>query len=155
MMSLCCDVIKALNGRTLATAESCTGGGIGAALTAVSGSSAVFKGGIISYTNEVKNKLLGVAESTLLEYGAVSAQVAEEMAIGAKRVLRSDVAVSVTGLAGPGGDDFGNPVGTVYIGYADDTTVFSKKCHFAGDRDAVRDVAVNTALKIVYEQIKK
>ena len=154
-MSLCCDVIKALNGRTLATAESCTGGGIGAALTAVSGSSAVFKGGIISYTNEVKNKLLGVAESTLLEYGAVSAQVAEEMAIGAKRVLRSDVAVSVTGLAGPGGDDFGNPVGTVYIGYADDTTVFSKKFHFAGDRDAVRDVAVNTALKIVYEQINK
>ena len=116
MMKLSCDVISALQGYTLVTAESCTGGGIGAALTAVPGSSAVYKGGIISYTDEVKAEILHVDRELIQKSGAVSASVAEAMAVGAREVLRSDVAVSVTGLAGPGGDDYGNPVGTVYIG---------------------------------------
>ena len=104
MMKRCCEVLKALEGRTLVTAESCTGGGIGAALTAVPGSSSVYKGGIISYTNWVKHHRLGVDEGLLETVGAVSAPVAEAMAKGAREAIQADIAVSVTGLAGPGGD---------------------------------------------------
>ncbi len=152
MMKLSYNVIKALNGRTLATAESCTGGAIGAALTAIPGSSAVYKGGIISYTNEVKIKELGVHPETLDRLGAVSAEVAQQMALGAKERLASDIAISVTGLAGPTGDDFGNPVGTVYIGYADGACAFAKKFVFGGDREQVRELAVVTALKLILER---
>ena len=109
MTSLCCKVLEALAGKTLATAESCTGGGIGAALTAIPGSSAVYKGGIISYTNWVKHNLLGVDQHLLDTLGAVSAPVAEAMAKGAREAIQADIAVSVTGLAGPGGDEFENP----------------------------------------------
>ena len=146
-MNLCCDVIHALEGKTLVTAESCTGGGIGAALTAVSGSSAVFKGGIISYTNEVKNAVLGVDAKLLKEKGAVSAPVAEAMAKGARARLEADIAVSVTGLAGPGGDDYGNPVGTVYIGIAREEMTEVRHYCFAGNRDQVRAQAVRSALE--------
>ena len=146
-MNLCCDVIRALKGKTLVTAESCTGGGIGAALTAVSGSSAVFKGGIISYTNEVKNAILGVDAKLLEEKGAVSAPVAEAMAKGARVRLNADVAISVTGLAGPGGDDYGNPVGTVYIGYSDASKTEARHFLFHGDRESVRNQAIRAALE--------
>ena len=118
-MSLCCKVFTALEGKTLATAESCTGGMIGQLLTAVPGASAVYKGGVVSYCNEIKHRLLGVDEQVLMGYGAVSAPVAEAMAQGARKLLDADVSVSVTGLAGPGGDEFGNPVGTVFVGYSD------------------------------------
>ena len=148
-MHLCCDVLNRLAGKTLATAESCTGGGIGAALTAVPGSSAVYKGGIISYTNWVKANLLNVPEELLETVGAVSAPVAEAMAVGARKALQADVAVSVTGLAGPGGDEFGNPVGRVYIGYADEKLSTSREFTFQGDREAVRQQAVEEALKLV------
>ena len=154
MTNLCFDVIKKLGKRTIATAESCTGGGIGAALTAVPGSSAVFKGGIISYTNWVKENLLFVNSGLITEKGAVSAEVAEAMAVGAKRSLESDIAVSVTGLAGPGGDEFGNPVGTVYIGYADGNCVISRKFLFSGNREEIRNCAVAAALQLVLEQIQ-
>ena len=154
MMHLCCDVISALKGKSLVTAESCTGGAIGAALTAVPGSSAVFKGGIISYTNWVKEKLLLVDPQLLETKGAVSAPVAEQMASGARKQLDADIAVSVTGLAGPGGDEFGNPVGTVFIGYADEQGSRSYAYHFAGDREAVRQSAIKAALKVVLENIK-
>ena len=97
MMNLCSDVLKTLKGKTLVTAESCTGGGIGATLTAVPGSSAVYKGGIISYCNEVKSSHLGVDTMILEEHGAVSAPVAEAMALGAREQLQADIAVSVTG----------------------------------------------------------
>ena len=151
MMKRSCDVIAALQGRTLVTAESCTGGGIGAVITAVAGSSKVYKGGIISYTNEVKNAQLGVAKELLETDGAVSASVAKAMAIGAKERLSSDVAVSVTGLAGPDGDDFGNPVGTVFIGYADEHRTVSKEFRFAGDRESVRNQAICAALELILE----
>ena len=153
MMKLSCDVIKALSGKTLVTAESCTGGGIGAALTAVSGSSAVYKGGIISYTNWVKENLLDVPADLLAVKGAVSAEVAEAMAVGAKNRLLADVAVSVTGLAGPTGDEFGNPVGTVFIGYADNRKVKSVAYYFEGDRQNVRQQAVEAALMLVLNEI--
>ena len=153
MMILCCDVLKALEGKTLVTAESLTGGGIGAAITAVSGASAVYKGGIISYTNEVKHSILGVSLETLELHGAVSCQTAEEMAIGARKLLKSDVAVSVTGLAGPGGDEYGNPVGTVCIGYCDENESFAVKYHFDGDREAVRNQTIRAALELVQDNI--
>ena len=116
-MSLCCDVLRALEGKTLVTAESLTGGGIGAALTAVSGASAVFKGGVISYCDEVKHEILGVSWDVLERYGAVSMLTAKAMASGVREMLKADYAVSVTGLAGPGGDEFGHAVGTVFIGF--------------------------------------
>lgn len=152
MMSLCCEVLKKLQGRTLVSAESCTGGGIGAALTAVPGSSEVYKGGIISYTNWVKANVLHVPQALLDTVGAVSAPVAEAMAKGAREVLQADVAVSVTGLAGPGGDEYGNPVGTVFLGYSDEKETVFREFHFRGDREAVRSQALEEALKLVLEK---
>ena len=151
MMNLSCNVIKTLNGKTLVTAESCTGGGIGAALTAVPGSSKVYKGGIISYTDEVKMKQLQVQSELLDRVGAVSAEVAEAMASGARKILSADIAVSVTGLAGPDGDDRGNPVGTVFVGYADVTGVFSKKFCFSGNREEVREQTILSALQMILD----
>ena len=154
MMNLSSNVIKLLAGKTLATAESCTGGGIGAALTAVPGSSSIYKGGIISYTNCVKENLLGVPGAMLEKYGAVSQPVAQVMAEGVRKALQADVAVSVTGLAGPGGDEFGNPVGTVFIGYADVIKSYAKEYHFSGEREAVRNQAIRAALQIILEENK-
>ena len=151
---LSADVIKSLQGKTLATAESCTGGMIGASLTAVAGSSSVFKGGVISYTNEVKHNLLEVSEDVLNRFGAVSAPVAEAMAAGARKALGADIAVSVTGLAGPGGDEFGNPVGTVYVGYCDNTVCLSRQYLFSGNREQVRQQAADSALMLILEQIR-
>ena len=152
MMNLCFDVLTTLEGKTLVTAESCTGGGIGAALTAIPGSSKVYKGGIISYCDEVKANLLRVSSDDLNREGVVSGVVAESMAVGAMRNLSADVAVSVTGLAGPDGDDFGNPVGTVYIGYADSNKSLSKKFLFYGNREEIRQSAIQAALTLILEE---
>ena len=151
MTKLCAEVLTRLSGKTLVTAESLTGGGIGAALTAVSGSSAVYKGGIISYTNPVKETVLGVSGSVLETEGAVSEPVARAMAEGVRDLLKADVAVSVTGLAGPGGDDFGNPVGTVFIGYADKSRNCVMHCFFSGTREEIRNQTIETALKLVLQ----
>ena len=150
-MSLCCEVLERLSGKTLVTAESLTGGGIGAALTAVPGSSQVYKGGVISYTNWVKENILRVPGEVLETYGAVSAQTAQTMAWGVRELLKADVAVSVTGLAGPGGDEFGNPVGTVFIGYQDEKTAQVIGCHFIGTREEIRNQTIDRALKLVLE----
>ena len=150
-MSRSSDVISRLAGKTLATAESLTGGGIGAALTAVSGSSAVYKGGVISYTNEIKHNVLGVSQGLLDRYGAVSAWVAGEMVSGVRRLLNADIAVSVTGLAGPGGDEYGNPVGTVYIGYEDHQRSVVRHFCFEGDREAVRQQTIDAALDLILQ----
>ena len=152
-MNLCCEVLKTLQGRTLVTAESCTGGGIGAALTAVAGSSAVYKGGVICYTNWVKEHILGVSSELFYEYGAVSAQVAEAMAVGVRLRLAADVSLSVTGLAGPGGDEHGNPVGTVYIGCSTESVTAVEEYHFVGDRESVRRQSVDAALKLVLKTV--
>ena len=151
MMKLCSDVLTALRGKTLVTAESLTGGGIGAALTAVSGSSAVYKGGVISYTNAVKNSMLDVPEEILECYGAVSQWTAGYMVSGVRKLLCADVAVSVTGLAGPGGDEFGNPVGTVFIGYEDASRSVVRHFVFSGDRDSVRLQTIEAALSLILE----
>ena len=155
MTNLASEIIARLQGRTLVTAESCTGGGIGAMLTSVSGASAVYKGGIISYCDDVKHRLLGVPDTLLTRFGAVSAPVAEAMAQGARKTLNADIAVSVTGLAGPSGDDFGNPVGTVYIGYADEYLCITKQFCFCGNRGEIRNCAIEEALKIVLHYSEK
>ena len=149
--SLSAKVLTALAGKRLATAESLTGGGIGQALTSVSGASAVFAGGVISYTNEVKHKVLGVPVEILDAYGPVCADVARAMAVGARKVIGADVAVAVTGLAGPGGDEYGNPEGTVFIGYADEKTVLAREHHFTGDRAGIREQTIEAALALVLE----
>ena len=154
MTKLSCDVISKLQGKTLVTAESCTGGGIGAVLTAVPGCSAVFKGGIISYTNEVKTQLLRVNPQLLAEKGAVCGEVAEAMAVGARQALNADVAVSVTGLAGPSGDEYGNPVGTVYIGYSDQCRTTHAHCLFGGNRDEIRTQTIQAALQMIIREGK-
>lgn len=151
MTTLCCDVLNRLKGKTLVTAESCTGGSIGAALTAIPGSSEVYKGGVISYTNWVKENILRVDGALLETQGAVSAPVAQAMALGVREALKADIAVSVTGLAGPGGDDFGNPVGTVFIGYSDGNSTLSREFHFPGTREEVRNQAAEEALKLILQ----
>ena len=143
------EVIARLQGKSLVTAESLTGGGIGGLLTAVPGASAVYKGGVISYTDEVKREVLGVPADILEVCGAVSEPVARQMALGARRVLHADIAVSVTGLAGPTGDEFGHEVGTVFIGYADEQKNIVKECHFSGDREAVRNQTIEAALQLI------
>ena len=155
MMSLCCDVLNALKGKTLVTAESCTGGWIGKELTSIPGSSEVYKGGIISYTNFVKESVLDIDPHILEQYGAVSKETAGEMARGARRLLKADVSVSVTGLAGPGGDDFGNAVGTVFIGCETKDQLTVRGYHFKGDRDSVRIQAVEAALNLILFCIQK
>ncbi len=134
-----------------ATAESCTGGGIGKAITAVPGSSEVFAGGIISYANEVKAGVLGVRRETLEEFGAVSSQCAAEMAKGALALTKADLAVSVTGIAGPGGGTPEKPVGTVWFGLASAATgtVRTEMRLFAGDRAAVRAQSVEHAIALL------
>ncbi len=146
-------VLEALAGKTLSTAESCTGGGIGGALTAVPGASSVYKGGVISYCNEIKNRVLGVPAEVLEACGAVSAPVAQAMAAGVRSLCRTDFAVSVTGLAGPDGDEYGNPVGTVFIGFAAEGKAFARHYVFSGDREAVRAQAVDAALELILENV--
>jgi PncC family amidohydrolase len=153
MTTLCCEVLNALAGKTLATAESCTGGMIGAALTAVPGASRVYKGGVVSYWSEVKEKLLGVSGEDLENLGPVSMQVAGSMAQGARKLLKTDVAVSVTGLAGPDGDEFGRPVGTVFVGFDNGAKTVVRQYRFDGDRDSVRRQAAEAALKLILENV--
>ncbi len=152
MTHLIYNIYTALAGKTLVTAESCTGGGIGAALTSVPGSSKVYKGGIISYTDWVKENVLGVPGELLRNHGAVSAPVAQAMAEGVRDRLQTDVAVSVTGLAGPDGDDRGNPVGTVFIGYCDERKSCTRHYCFEGSREEVQKQAVEAALRYVFEE---
>lgn len=152
MNDLCRELLQVLRSRTFCTAESCTGGGIGAAFTSIPGSSAVYKGGVICYTNWVKQNVLGVDPLVLQTNGAVSDETARQLAVGVRRLLRTTMAISVTGIAGPGSDEFATPVGTVYIGYADSKISFSKKFQFDGDRDVVRRSAVEAAIRILIAQ---
>ena len=142
------NLVELLKARRLvcATAESCTGGGVGSAITGVPGSSAVFAGGVISYSNEVKRDVLGVSAESLDKYGAVSPQVAAQMADGARRLLKTDLAVSLTGIAGPDGGSDEKPVGLVWFGLSTPSGTRTEKCLFRGDRAQVRAQAVVHAL---------
>ena len=142
------DAVAALKQRgwTLGTAESCTGGMIASMLTALPGVSEYFYGGVVAYKNEVKRDLLGVAEATLAAHGAVSAECVVEMAQGARKVLKTDCAIAVSGIAGPDGGTEDKPVGTVYVAVA--TPVLCEtKCHIlAGTRNEIRVQASELAL---------
>ena len=139
---------------TVATAESCTGGMIGAALTAIPGSSESYLGGVITYSNELKQSLCGVKETTLETYGAVSQATACEMAAGARRRLGADIAISVTGIAGPGGSSADKPVGLVYIGISSKDRTNAIRFHFMGTREKVRQLTVKNALHLAFMQAK-
>jgi nicotinamide-nucleotide amidase len=134
------------NHLTLATAESCTGGLLGAALTSEPGSSTFYLGGVVSYSNSLKQQFLGVAEKTLHQFGAVSEEVAREMAEGIRQKSGSDLAISTTGIAGPDGGTDLKPVGLVYIGFASSKKVYAKKFQFYGERESVRQLTVQAAL---------
>ena len=144
LLSLCRE-----KGVTLATAESCTGGMIGTTLTSIPGASDVFLGGIISYANSAKESLLGVPSETLLAHGAVSKETAEAMAKGAREALGATLAVSVTGIAGPGGETREKPVGLVHFGVVTQDSITSGKRHFSGSREIVRLKTVAAALALL------
>jgi nicotinamide-nucleotide amidase len=126
---------------------------IGAALTAVPGASKVYKGGVISYWSEVKQALLGVDPDDLKNLGPVSAQVAGSMADGARKALHTDYGISVTGLAGPDGDEYGKPVGTVFVGLSTRSKTVARQFRFYGDREDVRSQAARAALEFILEEV--
>ena len=136
-------------GWTLASAESCTGGLVGAELTALAGASDVYVGGVIAYSNEVKRTELGVAKETLQEHGAVSAETAAEMAAGVRRALSADIAVSDTGIAGPGGGTAEKPVGLVFLAVTSPDGDTTERLQLAGDRHAIRERAKDEALDLL------
>jgi PncC family amidohydrolase len=138
----------------LATAESCTGGMIAAAMTDRSGSSAVFERGYVTYSNEAKIEELGVKSETIETYGAVSEQTAAEMAAGALKHSHADIALSVTGIAGPNGGTQEKPVGLVYIGIAlQNKETHVVKNNFDGDRTTIRQATVEKALELLIETL--
>lgn len=141
---------------TIATAESCTGGLISAALTEISGSSAVFDRGFITYSNQAKMDMLGVSRETLAAHGAVSTQTARAMALGALAHSKARLAVSVTGIAGPKSDDSAKPVGLVYIAtaYGDNVIVVENQFGDLG-RQGVREATVVKALEMLLDAIEK
>ncbi|AGH43712.1 CinA family protein [Paraglaciecola psychrophila] len=133
-------------GWQISCAESCTGGGIGYAITSISGSSAWFKKGFITYSNDAKQELLGVSEDTLIQYGAVSAQTVEEMAEGAAKNANAEVAIAISGVAGPDGGTPDKPVGTVWFGFYINGQSISQKLLITGNRQDVRIKAIEFAL---------
>ena len=139
---------------TLAAAESCTGGLIAKRMTDLSGASQIFMGGVVSYTNQVKARVLGVPQALLDEYGAVSEPVARAMAEGVRRITGADVGVSVTGVAGPDRDDRGNEVGTVYIALACADGTHSCLCRFGMlSRAEIRTMAADAVFALVQSTI--
>lgn len=143
-----------IKGVKISCAESCTGGLVGAALTEIPGSSEIFNGSAVTYSNEAKKKILGVSEETLKNFGAVSEQCAKEMAEGSLKIYDSDFAVSITGIAGPDGGTELKPVGTVCFGIAskNSTETFTK--FFPGNRQEVREKSVNFILNELLKKIR-
>ena len=141
------------SGIMISTAESCTGGLLSAYLTSIAGSSKYFSSGIISYSNDSKIKLLSVKKQTLEQFGAVSEEVAKEMALGSKAATRSDVAIAITGIAGPSGAVRQKPVGTVCFAIATNDRLSSITHHLTGDRLEIRQQACKVALHLILEYL--
>ncbi|MDC7219315.1 MAG: CinA family protein [Spirochaetales bacterium] len=156
LFSLSTAVVKSLLGAkmTLSVAESCTGGLIGKSITDISGSSSVFYGGFLLYSNEAKVSLAGVSPDTLEAHGAVSEETVKEMAGGTKEKCGTEFALAVSGIAGPGGGTAEKPVGTVWIGLASPEGTFARKFLFEGDRDRVREATVEEALTMLINKIE-
>ncbi|RLD09329.1 MAG: damage-inducible protein CinA [Chlamydiae bacterium] len=142
------------NDRNLCIAESCTGGGIAKAITDVPGCSEVFVGGIIAYSNEIKIRLIGVNYKKLEDFGAVSEEVVIEMADNTSGVFDSDFCIASTGIAGPTGGTIKKPVGTVWLAVATPDNILTLKCHFKGNRERIREQAVNTAIDFLEKEIQ-
>ncbi|MBR6389762.1 MAG: CinA family protein [Lachnospiraceae bacterium] len=149
------DIVKILKKKkySITFAESCTGGLLSAAMVSVPGVSDVYKMGFVTYANRAKRKLLGVKKKTLRKYGAVSEECAYEMAFGAARAADADVAVSVTGIAGPDGGTDLKPVGTVYIGCCIGKEACVRRYQFTGDRDEIRNSSVEAAVELLYSEL--
>ena len=141
------------NNITISTAESCTGGSLGKIITSVPGASSIYGYGFITYANEAKEKILGVSHETLEKHGAVSPDTALQMAKGAREVSGSDVSVSVTGIAGPGGGTAEKPVGLVYIAISDKYGEEYRKLNLSGNRDEVRTQTCDEVFKLIAERI--
>ena len=141
------DVLRS-KGLRMSAAESCTGGMIGCMMTSVPGSSDVFLGSAVTYSNDSKERILKVSHQTLLDHGAVSEETAREMVLGSVEAYGSDIAVAVTGIAGPGGATDVKPVGLVYIAVADGPRVVVTKNNFTGDRRSVREQTALEALRL-------
>jgi PncC family amidohydrolase len=133
---------------TLALAESCTGGLVSEWITDVPGSSRYFRGSVVAYADDAKLQLLGVSEATLRDHGAVSEQVAAEMAHGAQRAFGATMGLAITGIAGPDGAVPGKPVGTVYLALQGGSAPLVRRAHYPGNREAVRSSAANEALRM-------
>lgn len=139
-------------GLTVATAESCTGGRIGDALTDVAGSSGYVRGGVVAYADDIKEAILGVPTSLIEQHGAVSAQVARAMAAGARERLGADLGVAVTGIAGPSGAAPGKPVGLTYVAVADAAGLEIRRFAWPGDREANKASSARAALELLLER---
>lgn len=146
------DALRA-RGWTLALAESCTGGMVAMRVTAVPGASDVFPGGVVCYANAVKRDVLGVPQEVLDRYGAVSGPCAVAMAEGARKRLGADIAVSVTGIAGPGGGTAEKPVGLVFIGVSTASCAEAVRHVFSGDRQSIRQQAASAALALAATKV--
>lgn len=139
-------------GLTIATAESCTAGLVAARIADIPGASDVLRGGAVTYCDAVKRRVLGVSEDTLRLHSAVSDPCAREMAVGARVLFEADMAVSLTGYAGPGGGTLDDPAGTVYIGLADERGATCARCSFEGSRNDVRAHAALFALQMLLKR---
>jgi PncC family amidohydrolase len=142
-------------GVTVATAESCTGGGVAAAITDLPGVSSFFLGGIVSYANQVKERMLAVPADVLAQHGAVSEPTARAMAAGVRERLGADIGISTTGIAGPDGATATKPVGLVYIAVATPETTLVRRDVWPGDRMEVRQAAVRAALELVLRAVRE
>jgi len=138
---------------TISTAESCTGGLLAHILTGVSGSSHYFVGGVVAYSNQIKEKLLGVKHETLIKHGAVSSQTAQEMAAGVRNKFKTDIGLSTTGIAGPTGGTPTKPVGLVWIGLSYEGKTTTIKCLFAGGREQVKISSVDRILQTLLNDL--
>ncbi len=137
----------------ITTVESCTGGLVGASITAIPGSSDIYPGGFITYSNGLKQRMVGVSLDTLKAHGAVSAQTAIEMAMGGMRQTNADWSISITGIAGPGGGSDEKPVGTVWICGASSGTQDCRRFVFPGDRDQVRQRAARSSMQLAIQSL--
>ncbi len=142
-------------GKTVATAESCTGGMLGELITSIPGSSAVYPGGVITYCNEIKQQVLGVDAELLKQSGPVCAQVAAQMAEGVRKLLGADYGISTTGVAGPGADELGNPEGQVYIAVAGDRNTAVQELHLSGSREMIRKQASQFAFIMLIDAVEE
>ena len=142
-------------GKTISVAESCTGGLISKMITDNAGVSSVFSLGVTTYSNEMKMKLLGVSKETLESFGAVSEQTASEMAKGCLALSNADIAISVTGIAGPSSDGTNKKVGTVCFGVATENGCKTKTHYFDGNREQIREQSAKTALDFALEELQK